>query len=352
MKRIPRDPEKFEVIDLFTAIGRDRGYKLNSQEDFEDFMSRISESFSRNQSNQRLIHGKRVESLFAHVVGALENCEIIKQEDAGEIFSSRDDILAPDYRIITKDGNQFLVEVKNCHFPNPESPYPVSKEYMAKLEKYSEINKIPFKIAIYFSRFNYWVLLSKESFTEQKNKYVTYFPEALAKSEMVYLGDISIGTVYPLSIDFIKDREKEASVSDSGEAHFIIGDIKLYAAEKEITNEAEKNIAFYLMQFGNWDESGPDAIMHDDEFEGVRFTRTPLPQEGPAEHQGFRIIGTKSSMISAAYREHTVQDEAVVSLDTSTEPEIFALNIPADYKSDELPLWRFSMKPNPEFQRG
>jgi hypothetical protein len=69
MKRIKRNPEKFEVIDLFTAMGREHGYKLAVDEDADDFIQRISRSLKAYQENPITLYGKRVDSaVFAGVM--------------------------------------------------------------------------------------------------------------------------------------------------------------------------------------------------------------------------------------------------------------------------------------------
>lgn len=254
VKRIKRNPEKFEVIDLFTAMGREYGYKLAVDEDADDFIKRIGSSLKASKENPNILYGKRVESLFAHVAGALGNCKLIKQEDSGEAFSIDQNIQAPDYKVILKDGSQYFVEVKNCHFPNIKSPYPLNKTYISKLENYAELHSIPLLFAIYFSRQNKWFLLPKSSLIEYKTKYVTDFINAMAKNEMALLGDRTIGTEPDLAIELIADPSKDASVDSNGQAKLIIGGVKLYCAGREISDDLEKSIAFYLMRFGNWNE--------------------------------------------------------------------------------------------------
>ncbi|TON81162.1 hypothetical protein CGH49_15385, partial [Vibrio parahaemolyticus] len=83
MKRIKRNPEKFEPIDLFSSIGLEYNYNLQSPEDRDDFVQRVSDSLTSAQSNERVLFGKRVESSFPIVVGALGKVSFIKQEDSG-----------------------------------------------------------------------------------------------------------------------------------------------------------------------------------------------------------------------------------------------------------------------------
>lgn len=347
MKRIKRDPEKFEVIDLFTAMGREHGYKLNVLGHVDDFISRIGRSIKTSQCNQSLVYGKRVESLFAYVAGALGECRLIKQEDSGEIFSIEDSIQVPDYRLILNDGSQYFIEVKNCHFPNIKSSYSIKKEYLEKLERYAMLHGLPLLFAIYFSCQNKWFLLRKESFLERRSKYMTDFINAMAKNEMALLGDYTIGTEPPLSLELLADRSKEVVVSESYEVGFTIGDLKIYSSDREITDYLEKSIAFYLIRFGDWSESSAEALNSDNGLLGVRFTYFPkLPQE----EQNFSFIGALSSMISAAYSEQTIYERSVIALDTKLDPSVFTIKIPTDYKGKALPLWFFIMRSNPAFK--
>lgn len=347
MKRIKRNPEKFEVIDLFTALSREHGYKLNVEEDANDFIKRIRNSLKASKDNVNLLHGKRVESLFAHVAGALGNCRLIKQEDSGEAFTTEQDIQAPDYRVILKDGSQYFIEVKNCHFPGIKSLYTFRKDYLRKVENYAELHNTPLLFAVYFSRQNMWFLLRKESFIEQKNRYVIDFINAMAQNEMSLLGDRTIGTEPDLSIELLADPTKEAAVNENGEANFIIGGLKIYSSDREVTDDLEKSIAFYLMRFGTWVENDIEGLFDDGEFSGAKFTYSP---DCPSEEQNFSVIGVLSSMVSASYGEQTTYEKSVIALDTNLEPGVFAVKIPEGYEGKDLSLWQIIIQPNPDFK--
>jgi hypothetical protein len=164
---------------------------------------------------------------------------------------------------------------------------------------------------------------------------------------MSLLGDRAIGTEPDLSVELIADTFKDASVDPNGLAKFIICDVKLYCAGREISDNLEKAIAFYLMRFGNWNEQESEAIYKDEAFKGVRFTYSP---DFPREEQQFSMIGELSSMISSSYSEQTTYERSVIALDTKLEPTVFSVEIPDGYKGNELPLWQFIMQPNPNFK--
>lgn len=346
MKRIKRNPEKFEAVDLFTAVGREQGYEINNPEDREDFLSRIGESLKTAHQNDTLLHGKRVEALFAHVAGALGECEFIKQEDRGDIYSESRDILPPDYKVVLKSGDQFFIEVKNCNLPHFKHKFTLKKKYIRKLEKYSQLHSTPLKFAIYFSSINKWVLLSKESFVNQKNKIETNVINAMAMNEFDLLGDRMLGILPNLTVEIIGDKSKDATLSEDGVAKFIIGNINIYNSGKLIQNEIAKNIAFYLIRFGGWEESEAEAIIENEKLLGIKFEYT---SEHINKRQQFQIVGDLSSMIISAYKEHTVYNQQIVTLDTKSDPDIFSVKIPKNFKCEELPLWQFSMQPNDKF---
>lgn len=348
MKRLKRNPGKFEVIDLYTSLGREHGFKLSEEKHAKDFLELVNSSLKISFEDKRLLYGKRVEAMFAHVAGALGHCKMIKQEDTGQIFTDDDNLQPPDYLIVLKTGERFFVEVKNCHFPNYKSPYPISNDYIEKLENYAKLNEAPLKFAIYFSQFNKWSLLSKESLAEHKHKRSITFVESIAKSEMLTLGDRTIGTKAPLSMLFVADETKDAKITENDEASFTIADIKFHCDGQEVIDHIEKNIAFYLMQFGRWPESDGSAIFENEQLIGVQYDYEPEHNEDQ-KTQGFTIVGDLSSMVSTAYKWHTIYDQRVIALDVKDDPDVFKVTIPEGYKGDKLPLWQLLIQPNTDF---
>lgn len=342
MKRKKRNPEKFDPVELFTAIGRDLGYTLDTDGDIRDFLDRVGKSLKASISNPAMLHGKRVEAMFAHVAGALGRCRLIKQEDAGAVFVNGDDLEIPDYRLVLTDGTALLIEVKNFRPKNYRQDFTIDADYLSKLEAYAALNGLPLKLAVYFPNPNAWVLLSKESFTTDHNVLRINFVEAIALNEMSLLGDRMIATLHDLHIDFLGDPA-ECSVPDTnGEVQFTIRDIRISCGGEEVTDNLGKTIAFYLMRYGEWIEQENTALMQDGKVVGVHFVYAPME---PGEEQAPHIVGTLSNMVSNAYKELTVRSGAVVALDVKHDPDVFSLGIPEGYKGS-LPLWQFILQPN------
>lgn len=347
MKKLRRNPEKFGVLELFADMATEHGYNLSDPVAQDDFVSRVRASIESGKKSNIAIFGKRIESLFAYVAGALGKVTLLKQEDSGDIFYSGDEVLAPDYRLTFDNHEQILVEVKNCHNRNPKEKYLIRKSYFEKLRRYAELNRIDLRIAVFFSSWNLWTLLNIDSFEESETSYSIDIARAMACSEMSKLGDCMIGTAPDLELHLLTHTTEASLIDESGKTLFITRDVRLYCAGREIMDEEEKKIAFYLIQFGTWREKETEAIVKDNKLVGIKFTFLPDSQEEP----NFAIIGHLSTMVTNGFRSHTVKEGDVVALKLGLDPSVFKVLIPRDYKGDRLPLWRFEIQANTDFQR-
>ncbi|MFV1577481.1 hypothetical protein VWZ87_12385 [Phaeobacter sp. JH20_37] len=348
MKRQSRNPKKFDTLELYSALSREEGFQINAPGDLETFHRRIGESLRATLSNPNVLHGKRVEAMFAYVAGAMGRCKYLKQEDGGTAFASSDDYVAPDYRIVTHSDELFLVEVKNFHMKHFSSVYRIKRAYLKKLEAYARINRADLKLAIYFSRVNQWALLSPESFLEKNGELWIDLPHAMARSEMSAFGDRKIATLPLLRFEMLCDQEgDESRISNDETAAITIKEVKMHCGDQLLENSIEARIAFYLMRYGDWETTQDPVVITDGRISKVSFSSSP--REATTD-QGFEIVGSLSSMVSNAFRELTVDDGSdIVSLDVKYDPEFFELAIPENYKGEGLPIWQFIIQPNPEF---
>ena len=345
MRRMAREPEKFDVLDLFTAMSRSRGFKIGEPAAIEEFSQVMRESIQLVQENRNILHGKRVEAMFAHVVGSLGACRLIKAEDTGEIFFDGDEIRVPDYRLILKTGKTWLVEVKNCHIDSPRKSFVIKKRYFQQLDRYAELNQAELKFAVYFSRLNRWCLISRRALRERGDKLECSVMSAIAKSEMAELGDCILATLPNLQLELTTGQGEAATIDVDGTARLTIRKARILCAGNELKTQLEQQIAFHFIRYGDWIEDD-EPIMVNEKVQGIVYTSRPNEAAGD---QPFSMIGQFSSMASTAYSEFTVVDRVPVALDAPVDPDVFTLSIPQDYKSATLPLWRFVLEPNWDF---
>jgi Holliday junction resolvase len=349
MKRLPSNPGKFDLVELFTAVSRLEGYRIDVPSDVEAFKAGLDASLTEALGDPKLLHGKRVEAMFGHVAAALGECRLVKKEDAGAVFADPEaiDLAAPDWSVVTKTGRRLLIEVKNFHMRDFRSKFKLPRQKLGQLKAYADITGSELKIAVYFSRVNVWTLLSPEAFFVDGAKVWIDFAFAMARNEMAVLGDRTINTTPPLTLDFVgDDADGGAPIGIDGRVTATIRGVTMRCGGREIVDPQEQRIALYLMRFGSWVLETPAKVV---DGRLVSWSFTCIPEEGDeAENaQEIRSLGTLSSMISSAFREFTVDDGSVViALDTGHDPDMFTLQIPRDYRGEALPLWQWELRPN------
>jgi len=346
LKKLRRNIDKFGAFDLFSNLAAEHGFKLDDADSQQDFIEKVRNTFECSKNNKIIIYGKRIEALFAYVVGALGEAALLKQEDEGSLYYIGEDIIVPDYRIILKDSSQYLVEVKNHHSENIYDEFVVKKDYYQKLRKYSDLCNVDLKFGIYFSVPNKWALISIDAFNERDDSYTIDFASSIAKSEMALIGDRTIGTRPDLELQLLTNSNEANEIDKDGKAVFTTREINIYSAGHKISDSLEKEIAFYLIQFGDWEEKQAEAIIERGKLLGMRFIFAPHIET----EDNFSLIGTLSTMISNMFKQHTVVDGKVIAVDSHLDPERFKVFIPTHYKGKELPLWRFTIQPNHDFE--
>ena len=334
--RLHRNPEKFDVIDLYDAIGRDKGYRLGNPEDEAEFSALVTEALSSAQS-PTMVHGRRVEAMFSYITASLGKSLLIKKEDCGDVFSADLDLKIPDYRVVLNSEEQLLVEVKNCHH---KKEFKLKKSYIESLERYSKLMRVDLFVAVYWSEWQMWTLVAADAFNIAGKNMLLKFETAMRKNQMARLGDIWVGTKAPLSIR-IFPRE-ECPVLEEGTVNFTIGDVQLFCCGISISDEQEKQIAMTLMLYGGWSEAERIQCTAESPatLEYIEFSYSPVQR---SEGQGFEIVGAVSTVISRQYGNLTAPKGMVEHLSADVNPKKLGFLIAEGHECKALPLWRFHL---------
>lgn len=337
MKKKIRDPEKFDAFELFSSLSLKHSYNINDSSALNDFISRVKKSLESSVKNKTLAYGKRTEALFAYVAGALGEVKFLNQEDSGELFFSGDEIQAPDYQLILNNKEKILVEVKNCNNKNPDQKFMLKMDYVEKLKRYADINQLPLKFAIYFSRWKMWILIPLEVLQKIDNSYVIDYTTAAPYSQMNRLGDAFIITQKPKMELHLFSENKNKTVSICRKENKIKWDIdgyKIFSDGIEITNKKEKIISYYLLTHGKWKNVIMEEIKNDNNVNGLKFTYS-------GNLEPFNNCGPYSRIISSVFNQLTTDISGnVSSLSLDIDPMIFNIFAPKDYQSEILPILR------------
>ena len=345
MKRVTKESPKFDLIRLLDQYARNRNADINDEQGQKDFIEHLKAEFNQHKDNEILIHGLRIQSMFLYMIAALDQCQIVKEEDTGEIYTTAENIQAPDFRIITRDGKELLVEVKNFRSKDPNACFSISKKYSESLAAFADLFGLDLYIAIYWSTLNLWTLVPIHRFNDNNN-YSLPLLDAMKRNAMHLLGDRKIGTTPKIGLRLYSDPDKPYQRQKDEKIKFTIGQAKLFCGEDIVDSQKEQEILWMLINHGDWPIRQEPGEQDDHGIISVSFVGEPVERANPQED--FEIVGTLSTMISRQFNEITAPSGKVEKLSTSRDPSSLHALIPHDYEGSKLPLWRLIIHPASE----
>lgn len=330
------------IVDIADVLGRQENLTLGDGE----LLAKVAGMLGELRDNPATVHGRRVEAMFGYVAAALDGCSVVKREDGGELLAPEQELLVPDYRLLVKKRGEMLVEVKNCH---QVRRFSIRSADLERLQAYADLFSIPLRLAVYWSRWRVWTLVSPDVLRPcGERRHELTFPGAMRCNRMGELGDVMLATTPPLTLRILTDPTAPRRVAGDGSVRFTIGAIQIFAGEREITAKKERNLAFYLMMYGQWLEDAPRARTDADELLWVDFVSRPLDNgddDDGERLQPFRIVGALSSMIASSYDGRTTAGGKVIHLTPGVSPRALSCTVPGRVAGMTLPLWIFHQQP-------
>ena len=192
-------------------------------------------------------------------------------------------------------------------------------------------------MAVYWARWGLWTLVSPEAFVDRNGDTTLEMKNGIIANELGNLGDRVVGTRPPLRLRLTANPAKTSRIGADGKVHFTIAGVEYYCDKDEIVDPVERQIAWILMQYGEWEEDDPKPLLEGDQFKGIEFQWAPKQRC----NEGFEIVGHLSRIFARYYAEKTLKDQDVVQLLAGPRPEWFEPFVSPDYKKKELPLWIF-----------
>lgn len=326
----------FDLLTEFAKFGLEQKLSLNDPTAKSAFVSHVTNAVEDALRDPVLLHGQRTQAMFEGLLVSLGEFKLLKEEDAGRVFPA-EQFKVPDFRVALNSGEQWLIEVKNVYQKDPldQRRRLMTREYLQKLAEYSRSTGANLKIAIFWARWSVWTLVAPESFVDANGDIVLDMPSAMKQNELSELGDRTIGTKPPLRLRLTMDAARTSAIGPDGTVSITIGGVELYCDETKIIDPTEQQIAWMLIQYGEWLGNDPEAIIEGDQLIAIEFRWEPVEQV----NRGFEFIGSLSTMFSRYFAEQTVKDRQVVQLRAPLQPSWFAPLISRNYVGHALPLW-------------
>ncbi|MDJ0379084.1 hypothetical protein [Cryobacterium sp. PH31-L1] len=265
--------------------------------------------------------------------------------DTGEIYYDGEHLKPADYFLALRNGRRIVVDVKDPGIDTAAKttkPLKISDAERSRLQRFADLYGAELFIAAYVSVASMWLLLPIDSFTHQStNSHTITLGDAVAANEMSILGDLSMGVMAPLRIDVWAELDQPRTIGKDGHAEFTPGKIILSSGAGPVVTTEDKNIIMFFIQYGHWN------LRQDVETIGDQLVRLSMLVEPLQDDvdQDFHIIGWLSQMYSRLFEGRTQNDLGVTALDIAVEPGALVSLIPHDFHSDDLPLWKFEVRP-------
>ena len=349
MSKLPDGTESpakpFDLLNLLSRFARAEGIALDDPELLSTFAQSATRQLNGALADPSLLHGTRIERLFEATVISLGQFRLLKAEDSGRVHAA-EKMRPPDFRIVLEDGEQWLIEVKNVRRTGAfKQRTRLSATYLRSLQAYADAVGAKLKLAIYWSLWSIWTVISPEHFRRQDGSLDVKMIDAISVNEFSRLGEMSIATRPPLRIFFEADLDKPRGLDADGQAHFTPKAFRIFAGGKELKDPKDLKLAEILFFYGDWPLTGPCAVVNGDGVAGAELVCSP---EEPSD-QGFDGIGWASRIFSRFYANQTIDEGRVVQLLGDTAPEWFAPLANWDFVNSQLSLWLMRFEPNAEF---
>lgn len=342
MKRVPRNVRASGAVDLADAVAGELRVLLNQLAGKFSF----DEAAEAAQRNPRLMHGRRVENMFEYVLASLGHAKLITKEDGGTVTSDDGEVQAPDYFVALKNGDRYLVEVKNRLLKDFQTPVILNRAYLGRLNRYAEIKGYPLMIAIYWSNLRHWTINKASDITGPDGAINVQFKDALLVNLGSMFGDRMIMAIPPLRCRLWADPAKPRAMGPGDMVNFTIKNVTFHTNEEEIVDPKESELALYFMFHSSWIERGCEGHVTDGELEYIEFESGPEIHEATPE-QPMQSLGTLAGMVSNYYNWLTVSaDRQIVRLTPYAQPGNLASGLEDGFRGKVLKLWVFVTEPN------
>jgi hypothetical protein len=330
-----------DVLALLARLANEGKVDLNEALTSTALSARIENLLSQARVPIRL-HGKRVEEMFVYVAAALGGVRAVKREETDDfVLAEEQDVVVPDFRVVLADGSDILIEVKNVNLATGGRT-PKAK-YLRGLAAYGKLFGRPVYLATYWPRWRNWTLHSVTDLLEavESRRVQFTFGEAYSRSQMRMLGDVLLGTRFPLTFRLDVESQVLKRESKTSEQLVRISEVSMSVAGALIREPRDREIAFGLMQYGRWDEAQVVAT-DGDRVTAIEFAYSPIDHDSS---QDFAPIAALSTLASAQFNALTTEESRVTSLRPKRLPAPPYPTIDEPYLGVDLPLWKLILEP-------
>ncbi len=351
LSKLPRNAA-MDGVDLYRRLDDPgRGSVLGDPGRIEAVIDELRTNLTANLKTPSTVAGWRAQALFASLVAALDECDLMTMVDTGEIYYADDSVKPPDYFLHLRSGRRMLVDVKNVALRTTDSlnmPVKFAPSEISRMREFGHRFGAEVFLAFYIPQMTMWLLVDIDDLKDGPGggKRITIH-DAILRNQLHLLGDKHVGTAYPLEFVMHHDPSVPSTLGPKGEdgqwnAPFKVGAVELFAGGRAITDPHERRILQFFMLYGSWNEEEVPLIV-DDQLVEIRWTFTPEEKHGGDKE----LLGSLASMYSRMFEYTTTDEQGPLALDIKVEPGTLVTLIPHDFDfaNATLPLLLLTVHP-------
>ncbi len=334
----------FDLLREVSRFGVSQGLSLNDPEMPSAFGLHVDDSMKRALSDPILLQGLRTEAMFENLVTSLGEVVMIKSEDTGPLQTALP-MQAPDFRIVLKDGSNWLIEVKNVYVKNAfrQRRRILNRDYRRALTNYAQATGGTLKLAVFWARWSIWTLVDPEQLSPGDQELTLDMMTAVKVNELAAIGDQNLGLRAPLVLRLSMDPARTSNIDEDGRVLVTIGKSQLFCDGKELLHPHDQQIAWTVMNYSDWETPAARAITEGNRLLAIEFESNPPEMS----YQGFEMAGSLSRMFSRHFAQRTMSDGKITDINAPVQAEWFSA-LRASEGLGRMPLWRFLLQPNYE----
>jgi Holliday junction resolvase len=341
--KLKRDPMRFDNLESFSEFcaARSLDFSVEAQEAFLTEVGRVLQEMLNSPDR---MEGLLANEMFEHLVMELGAASVVKREDSGPVRAATE-LQPPDCRIALA-GRTLLVEVKTTNVTPFKEKFFIKRTQFERYLKYADEMGEELLFAVYWRRLSIWTLTRASVFTRVQDRYELHAGDAFRANEMLLLGDRMLATQTPLRVRIEADATQPRDIDEHGYAGFTTAGLTLYCRDREITDAAGRNLAFFLAMYGVWQETGPYLVRTGNKVAAVECELERSAEEADPDCY---VVGWLSSMHARMFRSVAVDDAGSVRrLSVQSQTGRLAKLAPRDFPfgQSNLPLWLFEIEPN------
>ena len=216
------EASKFGLIAELAKFGAEHRISLRHPNTISTFTESVQESLNRVLLNPALLYGQRTQAMFEAMVVSLGEFSIFKTEDEGRVYPTTG-YHVPDFRVVLRDGTQWLIEVKNFYEKNPSCQMRrfMKREYRESMEKFAAATGAQLKLAVFWARWGLWTLVSPEAFVDGNGDTTLEMKNGIIANELGNLGDRVVGTRPPLRLRLTANPAKTSRIGANGKVDLL-----------------------------------------------------------------------------------------------------------------------------------